>query len=412
MARVGVDLTPLLPYGENGGSKVLTLSLLGALLEQSPRWEWVLFAHPAGAPDVRSLGGPNVALRTVDLPSAPPGGVPGARRVSRSATSLIPARLRDGLRIRLRDRARKRSALFAESRRAGLDVVFSPFASTSLLGGDLPFVAIVYDLLHEFHPEFLDRQIVDQRRIETAEMAREARHVICASEFARQAMLDATGIPAGRVRLIPPVIERQPARPDAGAARSVLSRYGLGRREYFLYPANSWPHKNHLRLLEAYALFRDLRPAAPPRLVLPGAETGNGRGVTSAIRRLGLETNVVRPGYVPGEDLAVLLSEAQALVYPSLYEGFGLPTLEAMAAGTPVACSRAGSLPEVAGEAALYFDPLSVPDIARVLGDLWAMNPGERSALVEKGHRRFLAHEPPGELARRYLAVLEESLGP
>ncbi len=411
VARIGVDLTPLLPHGENGGSKVLALALLRALFERSPGWDWVLFAYPAGAQDAGRLAGSNVTLRTIDLPLQVAGAAGPSRRLSRGAKSVLPRRLQAGLRILLRDRARRRTVLFAESRRAGLDLVFSPFGSTSLIGRDLPFVAIVYDLLHEVHPEFLERQIVDQRRIETAEMVRKASRVVCASEFSRRAMLATTGIPAERVVVIPPVIEPRPmGLAKDGGGQPILSRYELSRHGYFLYPANSWPHKNHLRLLEAYALLRDRGPGRPPSLVLAGADTGSGGEVTSAVRRLGLEGDVVSPGYVPAGDLAVLLSEAMALVYPSLYEGYGLPTMEAMAVGTPVACSRAASLPEVAGDAALYFDPLSVPDIARALGELTAMDSAERAALVEKGHRRFREHESPGTLASRYLALLGESL--
>ena len=125
-------------------------------------------------------------------------------------------------------------------------------------------------------------------------------------------------------------------------------RPGAGEREPFLlYPANPWPHKNHERLFEALALVRRKRPEL--RLVLTG--TGHeGRPVPPGVD--------VR-GRVPDEELARLYQRASLLVFPSLYEGFGQPPLEAMACGCPVAVSTAGSLPEVCGDAARYFDPLS-----------------------------------------------------
>jgi glycosyltransferase involved in cell wall biosynthesis len=132
---------------------------------------------------------------------------------------------------------------------------------------------------------------------------------------------------------------------------------GGGRREPFvLYPARAWPHKNHARLLEAFAFVRRRRPEL--RLVL----TGGGDLPTAD----GVEVR----GHVAVEELAALLRRASALVFPSLYEGFGQPPLEAMASGCPVACSNAAALPEVVGDAARLFDPLDVQEMARAIEDV------------------------------------------
>jgi glycosyltransferase involved in cell wall biosynthesis len=144
-------------------------------------------------------------------------------------------------------------------------------------------------------------------------------------------------------------IDHERFRPDGGA-----------REPFLLYPANRWPHKNHERLFEAVARVRRERPELT--LVL----TGSGHEGKPA------PDGVVVRGRVAPEELVRLYRTASALVFPSLYEGFGQPPLEAMACGCPVAASRAGALPEVCGEAARYFDPASAEDIAAAVLDTLA----------------------------------------
>jgi glycosyltransferase involved in cell wall biosynthesis len=151
-------------------------------------------------------------------------------------------------------------------------------------------------------------------------------------------------------------------------------RPGTGEREPFLlYPARRWPHKNHERLFEAFALVRRERPEL--RLVLTGG------GDFSAVPN-GVEAR----GHVPRSEVVSLMQRASALVFPSLYEGFGLPPLEAMACGCPVASSNAGSLPEVVGDAARLFDPTDPAAIVTAVDDVlrdpdeWSRRGLERAA--------------------------------
>lgn len=153
---------------------------------------------------------------------------------------------------------------------------------------------------------------------------------------------------------------RPPADPDEpGRFRE---RYGLPA-DYLLYPANTWPHKNHTRLLESLALLRDRDKLTCP-LVLTGARKRGDDELSKTIDRLGLGKQVFRLDYVPTADLALCYQSAGATVFPSLHEGFGLPVVEAMASGCPVACSNTTSVGEVAGSAAELFDPTSTEAIA------------------------------------------------
>jgi glycosyltransferase involved in cell wall biosynthesis len=161
----------------------------------------------------------------------------------------------------------------------------------------------------------------------------------------------------------------QPVR-DEGVIEAVKARYGIAG-DYALFVGTLQPRKNLIRLIEAFSNFRF--PISDFRLVIAGKKGWLYQEIFRWVEELGLEKKVVFTGYVPEGDLPVLLSGARLFVFPSLYEGFGLPVLEAMACGTPVVCSNASSLPEVAGDAAVLVDPQDVEGLAaameRVLGD-------------------------------------------
>ena len=207
---------------------------------------------------------------------------------------------------------------------------------------------------------------------------RRAQGVITVSEFARSQLLPL--LPGGEDRVS--VIHEAPrprARNDSPHIReSTLARLRV-QRPYLLAFNSPFPHKNIARLLDSFELARR-EHGLKHRLVLIG------RGALEPERLMPstLADAVIQTGYLPDADVGTLFSAADALVFPSLYEGFGLPVLEAMQYGVPVACSRAASLPEVAGEAALYFDPCSVEEMAAAMERL-ANCPDLRAELVRKG---------------------------
>lgn len=172
---------------------------------------------------------------------------------------------------------------------------------------------------------------------------------------------------------------------DAADPRAFRERHGLPA-DYLLYPANTWPHKNHARLLEALALLRDRDRLSCP-LVLTGARKRGDDDLSRTVDRLGLGKQVFRLDYVPTADLARCYQAAGATVFPSLHEGFGLPVVEAMASGCPVACSNTTSVGEVAGGAAELFDPASVEAIAEAIRRV-ATDSARRAGLRRAGLAR------------------------
>jgi glycosyltransferase involved in cell wall biosynthesis len=259
---------------------------------------------------------------------------------------------------------------------AGLDAVHYPFAIVYPTT-ELPAAITLHDVLHrERVPLAAPRRLI--RRWTYDRSARRARLVIVPSDFVRQRVHELIGLPLDRIRVVHHGIDHDRFHP------------GDDPREGFLmYPAHPWAHKNHRRLFEAFAQLRAERPGL--ELVLTGTGFRN------------LPPGVRTVGRVDWEALPSLYRRAGAVVFPSLYEGFGLPPLEAMASGCPVACSRAGSLPEVCGNAAVYFDPTCVDDIASAAAS--ALD--GRDELVPKGLEQA-ARFTWAECARGHDDVYEE----
>jgi glycosyltransferase involved in cell wall biosynthesis len=211
-------------------------------------------------------------------------------------------------------------------------------------------------------------------------LLRNAQRVVCASENTKRDLLSFYGIRNKPISVVYPGLNRQSFYPrERGLVRK---RYGFG--EYLFYVGDMRPYKNLKRSLEAFARL-DLESL---RFVVVGKKDPRFYPkLRMEVDRLSLKDRVVFMGYVPGEELPCLYSEARALVFPSLYEGFGLPPLEAMACGCPVVTSNAASLPEVCGEAAHYVDPESVDSIAEGISRV-VTDQNLRNTLIHKGIQR------------------------
>jgi glycosyltransferase involved in cell wall biosynthesis len=261
--------------------------------------------------------------------------------------------------------------------RSELDAIHFPLTAMLPPAGEIPAAVTVHDLQHEAFPRFFSRSQLTYRRRVYGRSVRQSGIVIADSDYVRSELVERYGLEPARVRTIHLAVDHRRFTPD-----------GSSRLPFLLYPANLWPHKNHARLFQAFELVRRERPEL--RLVLTGADHGGHL----------LPTGVESRGHVPVAELVRLYRSAAALVYPSLYEGFGIPCLEAMACGCPVTAARVASLPEVCGDAAVYFDPESVEDLARAIDRVLTSPP---AGVIEQA-ARFTWEE----CARRHEAVYRE----
>lgn len=266
-----------------------------------------------------------------------------------------------------------------------LDLWFCPLLTLEPADPGMPAVATIPDLQHETLPEMFSDEILAWRRQHYARTARSIDRLLTLSEFSRRELIDKLVVDPRKVIAIPLAADEGMSRPGSLLERAAVEeRYALPV-DFLLFPANTWPHKNHRALFAALALYKREHGGCP-LLVLTGAEVEN-TGFDELLAELDLVDEVRFLGYLPLGELRTLYAAARALIFPSLFEGFGLPVLEAMAVGCPVLCSRSTSLPEVAGDAALFFDPRDPADIAAKLASFFARGELEDD-LRRRGHQR------------------------
>jgi len=294
------------------------------------------------------------------------------------------------------------------ARRDGVDLFFSPYVKAPAFPG-CPFVTTAHDLLFFKTREYSGLRDRAYQRLFLAQgrfLAKRAARIVTVSEYSKRDIVDLFGVGAERIRVVPNAVS-QKCKPVESEAEidAVRRRYGI-QGSFVLYVGNFKPHKNVAVLLEAYAcLDPSLREQAG--LVLGGKPDAFSEGLKQRIDELGIGPRVRFTGFVEEDDLPALYSAASVFVFPSLYEGFGLPPLEAMACGTPVACSSATSLPEVVGDAAILFDPHDAKALAEDIEGLLT-SPERANRMTRRGLDRAQLFAPE-RIGARLLGVLESA---
>jgi glycosyltransferase involved in cell wall biosynthesis len=430
--KIIVDLTPLLPGGGNGGAKFMTLALISALARLLPETHFVLLTAKSSHGELAQLETehPNIQRTCIlhTIPTAEPANLVSAligglrERLKALAFRLIPSGLAPSLKAlksaiaalihRLKALAGGRLAPNPDSlsRQLGAHLLFCPFTAPFYADARVPTVAVIYDLQHRVYPQFFAPEDVLERESNFQMACQKAQVLVAISEFVRQTVVEEAAFSLERVVAIPIGLLRTPDHSThPGTERELLESYGVRQGEYLLYPANFWKHKNHAMLLTAFQLYREANAVSPLKLLCTGAPGKEAEAFCEAAQRMGLAEWVIYPGYVTSEQYDALLSSAFAMVFPSLYEGFGMPVLEAMAARVPVLCSNVTSLPEVGGDAVLYFDPRRPHQIVDCLVRL-SKEPGLRTQKIAQGLQRSRLFLDPNQMALRYADVFVNAL--
>lgn len=249
-------------------------------------------------------------------------------------------------------------------------------------------VLTVHDTIVLLHPEWHRRRDVAYHIRKLRMIARHATRIIADSENTRQDVINLLGVSSERIDVVPLAAGPEFRPPtDRAAYLRVLARYGLREHNYILGLGTIEPRKNVVRLAEGFKAALEWAPDRATRLVLAGGKGWRTDPIERGLHALGLGERLLMPGRVPQEDLPALLHGARAVAYVSLYEGFGLPPLEAMACGAPIVASNTSSLPEVVGDAGLLVDPYSVAEIAAALHAMLS-DDGLRAELAARGLRQ------------------------
>ncbi|MEP6719354.1 MAG: glycosyltransferase family 1 protein [bacterium] len=296
--------------------------------------------------------------------------------------------------------------LSAELRRNRVDVLHVQFTAPPF--SPCPVVVSIHDLSFEHLPQTFKRRSRMQLRLTVRRSARNAAQVIALSEHARADLIDTYHLRPEKVNVVPLAAPDAfaPVRDDNELQR-VRQIYGIDR-SYILSVGSIQPRKNLRRLIEAYSVLHQQQPEGKlPQLVLVGKNAWLYDETLQLLKDREVGDSIILTGYVPESDLPALYSGALCFIYPSYFEGFGLPPLEAMKCGAPVIVGNKTSLPEVVGDAALMIDPFDVNAIAAAIQKVIS-DSDFRSELRVKGMQRAKQFDWK-ETARRTLAVYEKA---
>jgi glycosyltransferase involved in cell wall biosynthesis len=340
MARIGINALYLIPGGV-GGTEIYLRRLLAALASIDRENEYFVFTN-------------------------------------RETTDLVPVQANfhakpQAVRARFRPARILWEQIVLPFKAARLDVLLNPGFTSPVLA-PCPFVTVFHDLQHAHHPEYFRWFDLPFWKLLLWASAHRARRLIAVSQATRTDLVRVYGLPADRIDVVLHGVE-----PEFFALDRTRTE------PFVLCVSTLHPHKNLDRLIRAYA-----RRNRNWGLVVAGMRGFFADTLDALIKELGVQDSVRLTGWIPREELLQLYARTQAFVYPSTFEGFGMPVLEAMAAGIPVACSDIPPLREVAGDAALFFNPLNEDAIADALDRITA-DTGLRAQLAETGPGRARA---------------------
>ena len=370
------------------GTAVLALLHGLSRLEQTDQ-EYILLVQERHLDFFRPYVSGNCSLVGVPSPSPSP--------LSRLKARLRGVSLLQWLWTKVRPSSAQLPASDGTAERLGCDLVHFP--SQVAYATALPTIYQPWDLQHRHHPEFFSPPILRARDTQYRGFCARARFVCVQTEWTKQDVVTQYGLSPEKIVVIRwgTAFEAY-QQPSAEEREQVRLELGLPER-FFLYPAVCWPHKNHAVILRALALLES-RSGRPPDVVFTGAPSDFQKNVEALARELGVRDAIRFLGFTPARQIQVIFHLAAALVFPSRFEGLGLPVLEAFRVGLPVISSNATVLPEVTAGAALLFDPDSPEQLADCMERLLA-EPQLQADLAARG-REVLKSYSADETAQHF----------
>lgn len=382
--RVAIDLTPLISTGENGGVNVFSHFLLESLAKLAPHWDIILLTSSNNHGYLTETYQKRVKTYCLK---------PQIHHANRIVTYSV----------KLWHFVRLVMGWNRILHQLKVDLLLCPYTNPALQESGIPTITIVHDLQHLAMPQAFSWQEWLYRQLFFYQLTHRSTHIVCISEFTRQSMSQAFPNSKPKLQVIHHGNYRAKGVPQITEIQKVLIKYGLEQNKCFFYPANNWPHKNHRTLLKAFSQYHQ-HSQNPIDLVLTGAwlQPSCLSSEEEKIYRSHPQIHVL--GYVEAQTLESLWQGCFCLLFPSRYEGFGMPLVEAMYYHKPILCSQAASLPEVAGDAALYFHPDDVDDLVQKL--LAIQTDTELvHELIAKGQQRLRLFSPT-VTAQQYIQLI------
>jgi glycosyltransferase involved in cell wall biosynthesis len=408
MSRIVVDLTPLLPEGTNGGAKIMTLELIKQLAKLAPKHQFTLLGTKKNMAELASIQTNNVKAVCITRPPITLANIPIllmsacvsvalkiAERLPHSFFKIRLAHLWQGLHCRLL--AKNLSA----------DLLLCPFTAPFYHNHKIPTVSIIHDLQWHYYPFFFTKEEYFERKKHFYNACRYATKLICTSDYVKKTAMDNSKVSPTKFKTIPICLAHRLPYVGQNHITKILSCYHLTEQLFLLFPANFWAHKNHTMLFTAFNIYRAQYPQSNIKLVCTGADNVYKQLLLDTVKKMGLDEWIIMPGFLSDIEFASLMAGCRAVIFPSLFEGFGMPILEAMAHKKPVLCSNLTSLPEIAGTATLLFDPRKPTAIVAAIHRI-EYEPALLAELAKRGTEHVKSFGTATDMAKEYLSVFQE----
>lgn len=428
MRRIIIDLTPLLPGGDNGGAKILTLHLIQELAQLAPTSEFILLANNKNYTELKkyknkqfriintdrytlfscicfSLGYCLLIARFILNKLLPPIITLSFNSFLSRSIPLPFSRKFQTFRTKVKQKTIKPTDfLFLKG-----DLLFCPFTAPFYKKLKIPIVSVIYDLQVHYYPYFFSEAVIHERQHHFYDACLSATRLIAISDFVKKTILEQSSLTSDKIRTIPIQLAKRLPPISAEDTDATLNFYTLTSQNYLLFPANFWAHKNHQLLFTAFNIYCHRYSNSELKLVCTGADNHLKFFLSHSLLQMGLTSKIIITGYLSDNEFVALLKRARAVIFPSLFEGFGMPILEAMSEGVPVLCSNQTCLPEVAGNAALLFDPRKPEEIVKAIHRI-DTEPELATILSKKGIQHAASCGNVTMMAKEYWQVFKEAV--
>lgn len=371
--RIAVDLVPVRPDGSAGGVTGVAIELLKALLKRE-NVELVLLCADWNREYLFIVFGKSVEYNLVATENKNTGKWKYVKKIFSKF----------GM-----EKTKKYSA----------DILFCPFSAVNYKQEGIPTVCTINDIQHEFYPQFFAPEEHKHRRRFYKNVVNNAERVICISNYTRDSFCQHYGYAREKAITVYIAIQERFGKED----KNILKKLNVIKGEYIVFPANFWEHKNHKLLLVAFAMYAQSHEKG--KLVLTGNVMKQEDYYNQMLNAMNLEERVIITGYLNEEELYAVLKNAKGLIYPSLFEGFGIPLVEAMQMNKLIASSNLTSLPEVGCKSIFYFNPKKPDEILEGIQFLFET---ELSDEIREDYQLQLKKYTIDGMAKGYLSVFKE----
>jgi glycosyltransferase involved in cell wall biosynthesis len=399
---IAVDLTPVLEGEQNDWYKCFVLDLLSRLADLAPQTRFILLTQTASHEELSVMERSN--MQRLMVLGCPVVVIPERSRLQHLADRIILKLKRKLPRVMSHLGYQLRSDNAATLlQKINADLLFCPFTAPTYFETGIATVCTIYDLQYKTYPQFFAIEDVAYRNRIFTDACQRASALATISDFTRDSVIRHGKFDLAHIRTIYPRMARH-IEPTVDNDKALLALLKLTPERYLIYPANFCKHKNHEMLLTAFGMACHKGLPTDIKLVCAGVPSERQAFLRRAVQAMKLADRVIFSGYVSNKELTTLMVNSIGVVFPSLYEDFALTVIETMASGVPVACSNLTSLPEVAVDAAILFDPRIPTQIADAMVS-WVEDETLRDRLVRAGYQRATEFSDSERMAREYWAL-------